>query len=134
MGKVLVAGRAGGWSADAAPEKWKELLTFVIEEQKRLRAYGVREEESEELRREVITQHEAALKALETAESGALMSWLTDGLDDDTPPPALRRSFELSPAMLAEITIAEINATVRDLMAPAAHRIVVVLPRRERLG
>ena len=132
--KVIVPVRAIGWSAEAAPEKWKELLTFVIEEQKRLRAYGLREEEIEEQRREVITQHEAALKALETAESGALMSWLTSSLDDDTPPPALRRIFELSPAMLAEITIAEINATVRDLMAPAAHRIVVVLPMRERLG
>lgn len=123
-----------GWSAESPPEKWKELLTFVIEEQKRLREHGLREEEIEEQRREAITQHEAALKALATTESGALMSWLADGLDDDTPPPAPGRVFELGRVLLAEITSAEINAVVRELMAPAAHRIVVVLPKRERLA
>lgn len=122
------------WSAEGKPEKWKELLAFVFEEQKRLREHGLREEEIEEQRREALTQHDAALKALETTESGAMMSWLADGLDEVTPPPAPGRVFELGRALLAEITSAEINVAARELMAPAAHRIVVVLPKRERLA
>jgi zinc protease len=122
------------WSAEGRPEKWKELLAFVFEEQKRLRKHGLREEEIEAQRRETITQFDAVLKALETIESEVLMSWVADLLDEDTPPPAPRWFFELGRASLAEATSAEINAAVRELMAPAAHRIVVVLPKQDRFA
>ncbi len=126
--------RSIDWTVSGKPENWREMLKFVIEEQKRLRKHGLREEEIEEQRRETIANGEATLRRLETQRSGALISWLADNLDEDTLPPARRRLYELSRPVVSEITTGEVNAAVRALMAQSAQRIVVVLPRREQLA
>ncbi|MHB1141475.1 MAG: M16 family metallopeptidase [Sulfuricaulis sp.] len=122
------------WFAEGPPEKWPALLASVIEEQKRLREHGLREEEIEEQRREVLVHFEEARKALATVQSRSLMSWLFDGLDDDTPPPEMERVYDLAGILLPTITTAEVNTAARRLTASEAHRMVVVLPKRERLA
>ncbi len=122
------------WSVSGKPEKWREMLTFAIEEQKRLRTYGLHEDEIEEQRRETLATEGAKLRKLATQQSGALISWLANILDEDTLPPAQRQLYELGLPVVSEITPGEINAAVRALMAPAAHRLVLVLPDREELA
>lgn len=123
-----------GWFAEGPPEKWPALLASVIEEQKRLREHGLREEEIEEQRREFLAHFEETRKSLATVQSRSLMSWLFEGLDDDTPPPAMERAYDLAGTLLPAITTTEVNAAARRLMASETHRMVVVLPKRERLA
>jgi len=123
-----------GWSVNGKPEEWREMLKFAIEEQKRLRKHGLRGDEIEEQRRETLAAEGAALRKLETQQSGALIFWLAENLDEATLPPARRRLYELGRPVISEITPGEINTVVRALMAQSAHRIVLVLPRREQLA
>ncbi len=126
FGTTLIETRAKG-----APGAWESVLKGILTETKRARDYGFSESEFQHARDAMLAEREK--DALDETDASALywIGMMDAAIDENRQPLSARQDFELTRALTATITLAEVEAAVRARYAPVRRTILLALPRHD---
>ena len=110
-----------------------ETLDALTSEAERVRRYGVTQGEFDRKKAETLRSLESAVAEADNQPSRGLAQAYVQAFLTDQPIVAPRAQFELAQALMPTITLDELNAVARDLVAAEDRVVLVQAPEREGL-
>jgi zinc protease len=113
------------------PEDWSKMLEQIIVETNRARQHGVTERELKLAEAELISNAEHAVQTESTMDASILVDSISDSIDSREPALSAKTELELTRRLFSEITVADVNASLRSAFAGDAFAYIVVLPEKK---
>ena len=123
---------AGG-QIQASGEKWAAMLTSLLIEMKRAREFGFLQQETDDAKKESLSNAEQAAKTEGTWEAERFIAGMNNNLSQKLKPLAQAQRLELVKTLLPGITREELGAAFRIDFDARARLLLVVMPEKKEL-
>ena len=127
LGAATAATALGARTADGAIDKGLEALLL---EARRAHDFGFTEAELDRAKRSVLSAYERAYAEREKAESQGFAREYVGNFLDGEPIPGIAHEFALTKAVLPGITLAEVGAAARELLADSSRVVLATSPEK----
>jgi zinc protease len=108
-------------------------LEAILLEARRAREFGFTEGELDRARRSVIAAYERAFAERDKTESGSYAREYTGNFLDGEPIPGIAVEFETTKALVPGVTLAEVSAAARELLADKSRVVLSTSPQKAGL-
>ncbi len=107
------------------PEKVKQTLAVLLEENKRVKEYGFTKGEFERQKQQYLTRLENQFKERDKTESGRIVNEYVYNFLDGNPIPGIEFEYNFAKQILPTITLEEINALAKETTSDE-NRVVII--------
>jgi zinc protease len=105
-------------------------LEALLVEARRAREFGFIDGELDRARRSLLAGYERAFAEREKAESGGYAREYVGNFLDGEPIPGIEKEFEITRALLPGVSLAEVSAAARELLADTSRVVLATSPEK----
>lgn len=111
---------------------WQPALNALVGEAKRVRELGFTPEEFSELRAKMTAELERTRPGGGSRSSSSIVDKYLDNFTEGYPAPSPQTQYELTKALLADLTLDEVNAEASSLIGDSGRNLVIIIRGEER--